>query len=69
MVEVVRVRKAKLCKVCGHGERAAIDKALLIIGQSPRRMARRYSDLTRRALQHHRDVCLKDAVVEGDDAA
>jgi hypothetical protein len=57
---------ARPCRVCSHGERAAIDKALLVIGQSPRRMARRYADLTRRALTHHRDVCLKDAVVEED---
>ncbi len=57
-------RPAKPCPVCAHGEVTALNKALLVIGQSPRNAARRYSSLTRKALARHRDVCLKDAIVE-----
>jgi hypothetical protein len=57
------VRREKPCKVCEHAERVRIDKALVVIGQSPNSLSRRYSNLTRRALTRHRDVCLRDAVV------
>lgn len=62
---------AKPCKVCAHAEVSALNKALLVIGQSPRSAARRYSSLTRRDIRTHKDVCLRDAVVEepeGDDS-
>jgi hypothetical protein len=56
------------CRICEHPERALVDRVLRV-GQSPRSVARRYSDTSRKALTRHRDVCLKDVVVEGDDAA
>lgn len=65
-------KPAKPCKVCAHAEVSALNKALLVIGQSPRSAARRYSGLTRRDIRTHRDVCLRDAVVApeaGDDDA
>jgi hypothetical protein len=56
--------KAKPCPVCLHLERGVIDRALGI-GQAPRSIVRRYAGLSRRAVQRHRDVCLK----LGEDAA
>lgn len=44
------------CRVCAHGERAGIDSSLTI-GQAPRSIARRYTDLTRRSIARHRDEC------------
>ncbi len=55
---------AKPCKVCAHAEVSALNKALLVIGQSPRSAARRYSGLTRRDIRDHRDECLRNAIVE-----
>jgi hypothetical protein len=49
---------AKPCKACEHPERATIDRALLVAGQSPRSIVRRYSGISRREIQKHRDVCL-----------
>ncbi len=46
----------KPCKVCLHPERAGIDSSLAV-GQAPRSIARRYSDLTRRVIARHRDEC------------
>ncbi len=50
--------KAKPCPVCSHLERATVDKALAT-GQAPRSIRRRYSGLSRKAIQRHRDVCLR----------
>jgi hypothetical protein len=55
--------RPKPCKVCLDHEVRRINKALVVIGQSPRNLARRYSGITRRDLTRHRDVCLKEAVV------
>jgi hypothetical protein len=49
--------KAKTCPVCSHRERPTVDRALAI-GQSPRSIRRRYSDLSRKAIQRHRGKCL-----------
>ncbi len=57
--------RQKTCRACEHPERIKINKALVVIGQSPRNLTRRYSALTRRDLSYHRDVCLRDAVVVG----
>lgn len=48
---------AKRCKACGHPERATIDRALAV-GQAPRSVVRRYSGISRREIQKHRDECL-----------
>ena len=48
----------KDCPACVHPERALIDRALLEYGQSPRSLVRRYRDLSRLAVQKHRDGCL-----------
>ena len=52
--------KPKPCPACEHPERRTIDRALGI-GQSPRSIIRRYAGLSRRDVQKHRDVCLKEA--------
>ncbi len=57
-------KRARPCRVCEHPERDLIDRALEG-GQSPRSMARRYSQTTRKALTRHRDECLGRA----EDAA
>ena len=49
--------KPKPCRVCEHVERAVVERGLAV-GQSPRSIQRRYSDLRRKAIEHHRDVCL-----------
>ena len=49
---------AKPCKACSHPERGVIDRALLEVGQSPRSVRRRYSDVSRKELAKHRDQCL-----------
>ncbi len=46
--------KPARCKVCEHPERGVIDHALNI-GQSPRSLVRRYSDVNRKTLARHRD--------------
>jgi len=51
-------KPTKVCRVCAHGERTTIDGSISI-GQAPRSIARRYSDLSRRAIAAHRDECLK----------
>ena len=48
----------KTCPVCAHVERSTIDRALAI-GQAPRSIVRRYAGLSRKAVQRHRDECLK----------
>jgi hypothetical protein len=62
------VSREKPCKVCSVGdtEVSRLNRALLIIGQSPRSAAPRYAGITRRDLTNHKDICLKDAVVEGE---
>ena len=50
-------RKPKPCKVCEHVDKAVIERGLGV-GQSPRSIVRRYSGLSRRDVQKHRDVCL-----------
>ena len=50
--------RAKPCPVCTHLDRGVIDRALGI-GQTPRSIVRRYAGLSRRAVQRHRDECLK----------
>ena len=49
--------KAKPCRVCAHLERAVVERGLGV-GRSPRSIQRRYSDLSRKAIEHHSDVCL-----------
>ncbi len=49
--------RVKPCPVCTHLDRGVIDRALAI-GQAPRSIKRRYSDLSRKAIQRHRDRCL-----------
>jgi hypothetical protein len=51
----------KPCPACRHPERGLIDRALLEHGQAPRSITRRYRDLSRRAVERHRDGCLKAA--------
>jgi hypothetical protein len=48
----------KPCPACIHPERKTIDRALEI-GQAPRSIVRRYAGLNRKALQKHRDECLR----------
>jgi hypothetical protein len=48
----------KPCPACTHPERRTIDGALAI-GQAPRSIIRRYAGLNRKAVQKHRDECLK----------
>ncbi len=50
------LEKPRVCRVCEHPERAVVERALAL-GQAPRSIRRRYSDLTRRAIQKHRDTC------------
>jgi hypothetical protein len=50
--------RPKPCPACRHPERATIDKAILEHGQAPRSIVRRYRDLSRLAVQRHRDGCL-----------
>ncbi len=50
----------KPCKACGHPDRGVIDRALLMAGQSPRSIVRRYRDVSRLEVQRHRDTCLKE---------
>jgi hypothetical protein len=50
--------QSKPCPACNHPERATIDRALGI-GQAPRSILRRYAGLNRKALQRHRDKCLR----------
>jgi hypothetical protein len=50
--------RAKDCPVCSHLERATIERALSL-GQSPRSVRRRYSGLSRKAIQRHRGRCLR----------
>lgn len=52
------VSTRKPCKACTHPERATIDKALQVLGMSPRSIIRRYAGLSRKAVQRHRDECL-----------
>jgi hypothetical protein len=52
----VSASKPRSYSVCSHPDRAVVERALGI-GQSPRSIQRRYSDLTRRAIQKHRDEC------------
>jgi hypothetical protein len=52
--------KAKPCPVCSHLERTTIERGLSM-GQSPRSIRRRYAGLSRKAIQKHRDACLKPA--------
>ncbi len=51
------MKRPKPCPACEHVERATIDGALAI-GMSPRSIVRRYSGLSRKAVQRHRDRCL-----------
>ncbi len=53
------------CRVCHHPEAGRISKALIVARQSPRAVSRRYSDITRKDLAHHRDVCVKSTVAGG----
>ncbi len=48
---------AKPCRICSHAEHTFISK-LLHLGLAPRSVAQRFGGTTRRALAHHRDVCL-----------
>jgi hypothetical protein len=50
--------RAKTCPVCSHLDRATIERGLRI-GQSPRSIRRRYAGLSRKAIQRHRDECLR----------
>jgi hypothetical protein len=50
--------RAKRCAVCEHLECSTIERGLAA-GQSPRSVRRRYSSLSRKAIQRHRDVCLR----------
>ncbi len=50
---------AKPCKACSHPDRGVIDRALLVAGQSPRSIVRRYRDVSRLEVQRHRDRCLE----------
>jgi hypothetical protein len=50
--------KEKPCPVCSHLERGTIERGLQL-GQSPRSLLRRYSGLSRKAVQRHRDRCLR----------
>ena len=45
------------CKACEHPDRRVIDRALAV-GQAPRSIMRRYSGLSSRAIEKHRDQCL-----------
>jgi hypothetical protein len=49
----------KPCPACNHPERKTIDRALKI-GQAPRSVVRRYAGLSRKALQRHRGLCLRE---------
>lgn len=48
----------KGCKACEHPDRGVIDRALIKAGQSPRSIERRYSGISRREIQRHKDECL-----------
>ncbi len=52
------------CKACEHPDRRVIDRALSL-GQAPRGIERRYSSLSRRDIQRHRDRCLAASRGEG----
>ena len=47
----------KPCKACSHPDRGVMDRALAL-GQAPRSVVRRYSGISRREIQKHRDECL-----------
>ncbi len=55
---------AKRCKACEHHDRKVIDSALAL-GQAPRSIMRRYSGLSRRDIQQHKDECLRAKRGEG----
>ncbi len=59
-----RKPETRPCKACEHHDRRVIDNALAI-GQSPRSIVRRYSNLARRDVQKHRDECLRAKRGEG----
>ena len=48
---------AEPCKAYARQERNIVDRALGV-GQAPRPVARRYAGFNRKALTHHREVCL-----------
>ena len=60
---------AKACRVCEHPERCVIDRAMIEFGQAPCNVKRRYAGVSRRAIQRHRDVCLKARPASLKDAA
>jgi hypothetical protein len=46
------------CKVCSHPLRKEIDRALAL-GASPAQLARKFLNLSKKQLNHHRNVCLE----------
>ena len=62
------VTKRSVCKVCGHIERAVIERGLGV-GQSPRSIRRRYHGLGRKDIERHRDRCLQLGPGEAGNAA
>jgi hypothetical protein len=51
--------RVKYCPVCSHLERSTVEERALSLGQLPQSIRRRYAGLSRRAIQRHRDVCLR----------
>jgi hypothetical protein len=65
-VAVGRPRARKACPICSrHPEASAIDRYLRDAGLGPRAIARRVGGVSRRAIAHHRDVCLGAQAGEG----
>ncbi len=54
-----RDQPAKGCPVCAHAERRLVELSLAL-GQAPRSIAHRDSDLSRARIARHRDECLTD---------
>ena len=58
----------RLCSVCAHAEREAIDRAL-VAGAAPFALARRYSSLSEPALRRHKGEHLPATLVKAREAA
>src|SRR5207248_6485711 len=57
----------RVCTVCAHPERAAIDRAL-VAGEGPYALARRYSPLSEPALRRHKKDHLPATLALARDA-